>query len=332
MSKFDWPKVSVVIPTFNEEKNLLVCLESIFKQTYPRDKLEVIVVDDCSTDKTLEVAKKFPVKVLISGARHGEVSKMIGFKKARGEYAIYLDADVELIGKDWFQKMTRPLLEDESIIGSFTRKYSKRSDPTLERYYGFDSLQRDSIYQFFSPSIENTIGESREGYFICIYKEGQIPPAGRCLYRRKKLLELVSGFDMFLELDFLVLLTRNGLNKFAYVPEAGLYHHHVGNLDQLLRKRKYNLRKVYLARSKRFYKWFDPSLPKDVFKIIVWVIYANLIIPSILVGIYKTLKYRDWAGMYEPVVNLVVTDIIVISFLTNPRGRKLLIDSFHSIF
>src|SRR3989344_6412314 len=112
------PPISIIVPTLNEEKNIEKCLNSIFIQNYPKSRLEVIVVDDKSTDKTIEIAKQFPVKVLISGRRHGEISKMIGFKAARGEFAIYLDADVELIGKDWFQKMLKPLLEDQQIIGS----------------------------------------------------------------------------------------------------------------------------------------------------------------------------------------------------------------------
>lgn len=318
------PKISIIIPTFNEEKRIETCLSSIFGQSYPHEKLEVIVVDDKSTDKTIDIVQKFPVKILTSGARHGEISKMIGFKKAIGEFAIYLDADVELMGKRWFQKMLKPLLEDEEIIGSFTRKYTKKTDPPIERYLTFDPLQRDSIYQFFSPSIKEVITEKYTGYFICKYKENKIPPAGRCLYRREKLLKIVSKYKIFLELDFLVLLVRNGYDKFAYVPNAGLYHHHAGSIRELLRKRKYNLEKVYLARKERLYKWFDLKDPVDIFKIIVWILYANLIFPSVLVGVYKSIRHKHWAGMYEPVVNLLVTDLLVVSFLNNQKRRNLL--------
>lgn len=318
------PIISVIIPTLNEEKNIEKCLSTVFKQNYPKDSLEVIVVDDKSTDRTLEIAKKFPVNILISGAHHGEISKMIGFKAAKGEFAIYLDADVELIGIDWFEKMLKPLTEDPDIIGSFTRKYAKKTDPSLERFLAFDPLQRDSLYQFFSASIEQTIIEKRKRYYICKYTSDKIPPAGRCLYRREKLLELVKGYKMFLELDFLVLLTKNGLNKFAYVPDAGLYHHHAKNITQLLKKRRYNLKKVYLGRQERLYRWFDLSKPIDFIRVIVWIIYANLIIPSIAVGIYKSIKYKDPAGMYEPIVNFLVTDMIVLSSLSDRRTFTLL--------
>lgn len=320
----NFPLISIIIPTLNEERNIGKCLSSIFNQNYPKNSLEVIVVDDKSVDKTIEIVKQFPVKILISGKRHGEISKMIGFKAAKGEFAVYLDADVELIGKNWFQKMIKPLQEDEEIIGSVTRKYAKKTDPPLERFLTFDPLQRDSLYQFFSPSIEKAIVSKRDGYFLCEYSVGKIPPAGRCLYRREKVLKLVSKYDMFLELDFLVLLVKNGFNKFAYVPEAGLYHHHAENIAQLLKKRKYNLTKVYLGRKTRLYKWFDLSKPMDLLKIICWIFYANLILPSLLVGLYKIFKFKDWAGIYEPIVNLLVTDTIILYALSSNRMLSLL--------
>lgn len=319
------PKVSIVIPTFNEEKNISKCLESIFSQNYPKKSIEVIVIDDKSTDKTVEIAKKFPVKILFSGARHAEISKMIGFKKATGEYAVYLDADIELRGKDWIKKMLKPLLEDNNIIGSFTRYYNQKSSPPIERYLNFDPLQRDSIYQFFSPSVEKTFKEKRKGYFVCEYIEGKIPPAGLCLYRREKVMKLFSRFDMFLELDFLVLLVRNGFDTFSYVPEAGLYHHHASSLFELLRKRRYNLKKVYFLHvQNKLYTWFNFKSPKDFLKIIFWIVYANLFVLSLLTGVYKSCRYKDWVGLYEPMVNILVTDMLIWEFLNDKRGRSLI--------
>lgn len=324
--KTQLPKVSLIIPTFNEEKNISCCLSSIFRQNYPVSKLEVIVVDDKSTDRTKEIVKQYPVIFLTSGKRHGEISKMIGFKRATGEYAMYLDADNELVGEHWFQKMLKPLLEESGIIGSFTWEGARKDDSALERFLSFDPLQRDSIYQFFSPSIESVIESKKRDYSILKYEIGKIPPAGRCLYRRAEVMKFFEKFDMFLELDFLVLLAKNGYKHFAYVENAGLYHHHARSLKDLLKKRRYNLRKVYLARSQRLYPWFDLKAGRDVVKLGAWIIYANLIVPSIAIGLYKSIKERDWAGLYEPVVNLLVTDMLLIEFIKNSQGRKMLLN------
>lgn len=324
--KTQLPKISIIIPTFNEEKNIYRCLSSIFRQNYPADKLEVVVVDDKSTDRTAEIVKQYPVTFLISGKHHGEISKMIGFKKASGEYAMYLDADNELVGNNWFQKILKPLLEDKNIVGAFTWEGARNDASALERFLSFDPLQRDSLYQFFSPSIDSVLESKKRDYSVLKYEIGKIPPAGRCLYRRAEVAKLFNKFDMFLELDFLVLLVKNGYKHFAYVESAGLYHHHARSLKDLLKKRIYNLRKVYLARSQRLYSWFNLKASKDVVKICVWIVYANLILPSLVIGLYKSIKEKDWAGLYEPVVNLFVTDMLLIEFIKNSQGRKMLLD------
>lgn len=54
----DLPFVSIVIPTRNESENIKACLESIFKQNYPKDLFEVVMVDDYSTDPTLRFARE----------------------------------------------------------------------------------------------------------------------------------------------------------------------------------------------------------------------------------------------------------------------------------
>lgn len=317
------PKISIIIPTFNESKNIKNCLDSIFTQNYSLKELEVIVVDNNSTDDTAEIVKKFPIKLLKSDKRHGEISKMIGFKAAAGEYVVYIDADIELRGAGWIKRMIKPLEENKDIIGSFTRYYSKQSDPAIERYLTMDPLQRDGIYQFFSPSIKETVIEEKDEYSICQYNLTKIPPAGLCVYRRENLMPIISSYDMFLELDFLVLLVKNGLNMFAYVPSAGLFHHHVSTFGQLLRKRKYNLMNVYLLRDERQYKWFDLKDITSLCRIFVWVVYANLFIPSIVTGICKSLKYRDWAGMYEPIINILITDMFILFFLKDRRTLAL---------
>lgn len=92
--------VSIAIPTFNCEKNLLACLESIRKQTYK--PIEIIVVDSFSTDKTAEVAKKYatvysygrdPKQVHAFGAPY---QRNFGASKAKGEYLYWLDSDMRL--------------------------------------------------------------------------------------------------------------------------------------------------------------------------------------------------------------------------------------------
>ena len=89
------PFVSLVITTKNEEKNIGNCLESIRWQTHPQNLLEVIVVDNNSSDKTKEVAGKYTDKVFNFGPERS-AQRNYGMKMARGKYLMYLDADMIL--------------------------------------------------------------------------------------------------------------------------------------------------------------------------------------------------------------------------------------------
>lgn len=85
--------VSVVIPTYNSEKTIELCLKSVKAQNFK--DIEIIVVDNYSRDKTLQIAKKYTSQVYLCG---GERSKQrnFGIKKASGEFIFYLDSDMVL--------------------------------------------------------------------------------------------------------------------------------------------------------------------------------------------------------------------------------------------
>jgi glycosyltransferase involved in cell wall biosynthesis len=80
-------KVSIVIPTLNEEQNLQKVLRSI-----PKDIYEVIIVDGHSKDKTVEIAKKFGAKVVFDDKGKGSALRK-GMKAAVGDIVIMMDAD-----------------------------------------------------------------------------------------------------------------------------------------------------------------------------------------------------------------------------------------------
>lgn len=318
--------ISIAIPTYNEEKNISRCLKSIFKQDYPQKLLEVFVVDGYSSDDTLKIAQEFPVKIIKNKARDAQVGKMMALKKARGELFIYSEADLEWRGRRWLKKMIRPLLEEPEVIGSFTTVVQSKNYSPLARYLSYHPQQCDPIYEFFSPSIKSTIVASRDGYEICQYRIGKIPPTGLCLYRRKELLRTKIGqMKKFMELDNLPILVKAGYDKFAYVPGAGFYHYHVKDLGHLLRKKFKYIENNYLPHfEEREYQWFDLKTKKGILKIIFWVIYANLLIPATIRGIIKTIKYRDIVCMYEPLVTLLTTDAIIFGFLKHPKGRAMI--------
>lgn len=112
------PLLSVVIPTYNEEKEIANCLQSIKEQSYKNT--EVIIVDDGSTDSTLSVIKKFrSSKILRQQHRGPGAARNLGAKKAKGEILIFVDADMTF-HKDYLKNLVKPILKDKTgkVIGT----------------------------------------------------------------------------------------------------------------------------------------------------------------------------------------------------------------------
>ncbi|MEM3713489.1 MAG: glycosyltransferase [Candidatus Aenigmatarchaeota archaeon] len=86
------PLVSIIIPTFNSEKTIEKCLESIKSQTYKN--IEIIVVDGGSKDKTVEIAQKMGAIVFIKKGYSMSASTNFGVKVSKGEYIYRVDSDV----------------------------------------------------------------------------------------------------------------------------------------------------------------------------------------------------------------------------------------------
>ena len=90
--------VSVIVPLLNEEKYIDNFITSLINQTYPAEKMEWILVDGNSTDKTREIInryinlKRFPIKLLINKKRKTPYALNIGIKEAKGKYIVRLDA------------------------------------------------------------------------------------------------------------------------------------------------------------------------------------------------------------------------------------------------
>ncbi|RKI88658.1 glycosyltransferase [Parablautia intestinalis] len=89
-------KISVVIPSYNREKTIKKCLESVINQTYP--PYEIIVVDDGSSDNTIQKIKELnysKVRILQQNHKGAQSARNYGIKEAKGDYIAFLDSDDE---------------------------------------------------------------------------------------------------------------------------------------------------------------------------------------------------------------------------------------------
>jgi len=111
------PLVSIVIPTYNSAHFISKCLDSVFKTNYK--KYEVIIVDDCSSDDTLNLVGKFRDKENLQVLRNPKrklaaASRNKGFKVARGQFVALLDHDVE-VHPNWISEMVKVIEKDKEV-------------------------------------------------------------------------------------------------------------------------------------------------------------------------------------------------------------------------
>jgi glycosyltransferase involved in cell wall biosynthesis len=110
-------EVSVIIPCRNEEKFIGKCLESIINQDFPKERMEILVVDGMSEDKTREIVENFKfqnanlkIKLLENSKRFTPFALNIGIKEAKGEFIIRMDAHATY-EKDYISKCIHYLKE-----------------------------------------------------------------------------------------------------------------------------------------------------------------------------------------------------------------------------
>ena len=105
--------VSIIIPCRNEEKYIGKCLQSIIEQNYPKDNLEVLVVDGMSEDRTREIVENYSqkysfIKLFDNPKKFTPFGLNIGIKEAKGEIIMRMDAHAGY-EKDYISKCVRYL-------------------------------------------------------------------------------------------------------------------------------------------------------------------------------------------------------------------------------
>jgi glycosyltransferase involved in cell wall biosynthesis len=112
------PLVTVVVPVYNEEKYLKKCLESLSSQQYTN--IEIIVIDDGSTDRSVAIIKKFNVQILHQKHKGPGAARNKGIKEAKGEIIVLADADM-WYDQDYVTNLIKPILAKKSV-GTFIKE------------------------------------------------------------------------------------------------------------------------------------------------------------------------------------------------------------------
>lgn len=109
--------ISAIIPTYNSISTISICIKTLLKQSI---KVEIIVVDDGSTDDTIEALKKFGSQItLLTQLHHGPaIARNNGAKLSRGDILVFADSDMYFT-HDYIETLTAPIISSHAV-GTYT--------------------------------------------------------------------------------------------------------------------------------------------------------------------------------------------------------------------
>jgi len=200
------PKVSVIIPVYNGEKTLKQCLDSVLNQTYKN--YEVIAIDNCSTDKTKDIIKKFQsknekVSYVFERRRSRGAARNAGIKVAKGEIIAITDGDC-VVPENWIEELTKPIIyENETAVMGFEEELIKN--------YWAKNIQKAN-WKFFQRNLN---GE----YINCIDTKNFAIKSS--IIKKMMFDSSLSNFE-----DFDLSLRLKKLIKIRFVPSVRVKHNH----------------------------------------------------------------------------------------------------------
>ena len=257
------PKVTVIVPVYNNESGLEALLNALLDQSYPPQLFEIIIIDNGSGDKTLEIAKSFEanntdrIKVLIEDRIQGSyAARNKGLAAAQGDIIAMTDSDCIPV-KQWLEEGVRALDAQNAHLagGQVTFFMSSKAQPA-EMYDTIKNLQMK--------------------YYVEV--KGSAPTAN--LFARRSVFDAIGEFDARMksggDSKWTQQATREGF-CLIYAPEAEVYHP-ARKMDELLKKH-YRVGGGVLSAWKfqglsrwgiwkAFLRGFFPNKPKTIRKLI----------------------------------------------------------------
>ncbi len=203
---------SVIIPAYNSEKTIKECIKSLKSQSY-RGKYEIIVVDDGSSDRTKELAKKEGAVVISQNKAGPAKARNNGAKKAKGKVLIFIDSDC-VAENNWLEEMLLPFKSPDVV--AVQGAYKTRQESLVAKFVQYEIEER--YEKLLKSKNIDWVGSYSAAY-------------------RKEVFFSVGGFDESFplasgedpELSFKVSKSKG---KIVFNPKAVVYHRHPENISK----------------------------------------------------------------------------------------------------
>ena len=218
------PTVSIVLIVRNGEDILSDCLDSISRLDYPKDKLEVVVVDNNSSDRTREIIKKYPFKYIFERKIGCAAARNKGIKESTGELVAFTDADC-IVDKDWITNLVKGF-EDKFVGGCGGRFMSYKLQSLAEMYMDLSRFKD----QEYTMKMNNMRIHSMSHFPFIM--------GGNSCYPRKVLEQVGLFDDNFKWLDDVEISIKISTcnYRFKYIKDAIVFCRHKKEAFSLFKK------------------------------------------------------------------------------------------------
>jgi len=232
------PRVSIIMPTLNAEAILDNCLASLARQTYPCEKMEIILADAHSKDGTRDIAKKYGATVLDDNGKNMEEGKRLALRSATGEYIVFVDADNEITHPDYLELAVKALRDNPQALG-------------VESYY-LPSAKMSSFCAYITAllHISDPIAWLMSSNPILVARAGEterwtLPErsfayplgANGFVFRRVDLQSVQAG-EKFQDTHVALFLMKNGKREWLRIRGRGVHHYYIQTLWKFVQKRR----------------------------------------------------------------------------------------------
>lgn len=187
------PFISIVIPSYNEEKYLSNCLKTIALQKSPKDRYEVIVVDNNSTDRTSQIAKKFGAKVVLEKRQGYVFALKRGMDEAKGDIIAVTDADTK-VSSNWLSVIEKAFKDPDIVAITGRVKLDIKSK--------FIKVSTSALYTIFLHISEFIDKPNLTGFNFAVRKDAFLKVGG-----------VNTLFEMSPDVDLGIRLNKIGIVK-----------------------------------------------------------------------------------------------------------------------
>lgn len=317
--------ISVILATLNSGEILEKCLSSVREQDYEQKKIEIIAADGGSTDKTLEILKKYSAQIIHENTGNPEAAKAIALKKAQNEIILHIDDDTVLPNKNWLKNMLESWKKEPQAVACYPWRYTYRKDANLlNRYFALFGVNDPLAYflkkadrqDYLTPLDKYKLAgkaENKGSYFLVEFSQNNLPTVGAngFLIKRKILQKAIKDKKYFFHIDANLELIKQGYNQYIVVKNDVL-HLSGGHLLKYLKKRSRYLKIVNLQQIQNR-TYFTASIKHDFFKLLLFSIYSNTFVGPTLLAFKGYKNKKDLAWFLHPLINFLICWIYFIN-------------------